>query len=118
MILARTTNCFGTYTGNIPAPLFSGKSSTIQTGLFINNKFQPALDGKTFAVVNPANGKEITHVSEASAKDVDLAVKAARKAYQESWGEKVSVRGLLPRAPPPPRHECLTYSILLTFFFL
>ncbi|CAO1630968.1 unnamed protein product [Sympodiomycopsis kandeliae] len=67
----------------------NGQKSTVQSGLFINNKFQPALDGKTFAVVDPSNGKEIAQVSEASAKDIDVAVKAARKAYVESWGEKV-----------------------------
>jgi len=66
----------------------NGGKSTVQTGLFINNKFQPALDGKTFGVVNPATGEEIAQVSEASAKDIDLAVKAARKAYDEVWGER------------------------------
>lgn len=69
----------------------NGKTSTIQTGLYINGKFTPALDGKTFGVVNPTDGKEICNVSEASAKDVDAAVKAARHAFENSWGQKVSV---------------------------
>lgn len=45
-----------------------------------------------FAVVNPANGKEICQVSEASAKDIDAAVKAARTAFNDSWGQKVTGR--------------------------
>jgi aldehyde dehydrogenase (NAD+) len=36
--------------------------------------------GHTFAVMNPATGKQIAAVSEGSKKDVDTAVKAARKA--------------------------------------
>jgi aldehyde dehydrogenase (NAD+) len=37
----------------------------------------------------PATGKLITKVSEATAKDVDLAVTAAQKAYETVWGLKV-----------------------------
>ncbi|CEH17557.1 aldehyde dehydrogenase [Ceraceosorus bombacis] len=66
----------------------TGEKSTISTGLFIDNKFVPALDGKTFGVVNPSTGEEIAQVSEASAKDIDVAVKSARKAFKEVWGEK------------------------------
>lgn len=64
----------------------TGSKSSFSGGLFINNEFVDALDKKTFAVVNPATGKEIAQVAEASAKDIDVAVKAARKAYQTVWG--------------------------------
>ncbi|PWN54381.1 putative Iad1-indole-3-acetaldehyde dehydrogenase [Violaceomyces palustris] len=67
----------------------NGGKSTVNTDLFINNKWVPALDGKTFATINPTTGKEIGQVAEASAKDIDVAVKAARAAYETSWGEKV-----------------------------
>lgn len=50
------------------------KSSTFSGGLFINNKSVPSVDGKTIEVLNPSTGKAIGHVSEASAKDVDVAV--------------------------------------------
>ncbi|MCO5553759.1 hypothetical protein L7F22_007285 [Adiantum nelumboides] len=66
-----------------------GGKSSFSGGLFINNEFVAAGDGKTFAVVNPSDGKEIAQVAEASAKDVDVAVKAARKAFNESWGLNV-----------------------------
>ncbi|SPO38388.1 indole-3-acetaldehyde dehydrogenase [Pseudozyma flocculosa] len=67
----------------------NGVKTTVQSDLFINNKFVPALDGKTFATVNPSTGKEIGQVAEASAKDIDVAVKAARDAFENVWGEKV-----------------------------
>jgi len=78
-----------TATLNFPSPSVV-KSSTIQTGLFINNKFVPAVSGKTFAVFNPSTGKEICQVAEGDAKDIDIAVDAAEKAFNESWGLKTS----------------------------
>lgn len=55
--------------------------------LFINNKFVPAKSGKTFDVVNPSDATVIAKVSEADAADVDLAVDAAQKAFDTTWGE-------------------------------
>src|SRR5260370_40169820 len=42
--------------------------------------------GKAFATVNPATGEVLTQVSEAGAKDVDQAVAAARKAFDDLAG--------------------------------
>jgi aldehyde dehydrogenase (NAD+) len=55
------------------------------TGLFINNEFVKGVDGKTFEVINPSNEKVICSVHEASEKDVDIAVAAARKAFEGDW---------------------------------
>jgi len=55
------------------------------TGLFINNEFVKAVDGGTFEVVNPATEKVICSVQEATEKDVDIAVSAARKAFEGPW---------------------------------
>jgi len=55
------------------------------TGLFINNEFVEGVDKKTFEVINPSNEKVICSVSEATEKDVDLAVAAARKAFEGEW---------------------------------
>ncbi|KAF9696024.1 hypothetical protein EKO04_005880 [Ascochyta lentis] len=55
------------------------------TGLFINNEFIKAVDGKTFEVINPSTEEVITSVQEASEKDVDIAVEAARKAFNGPW---------------------------------
>ena len=52
-----------------------------QTKLLINNKWVDSVSGKTFETVNPATGEVLTKVAEADAADVDLAVKAARKAF-------------------------------------
>ncbi|KAG8627934.1 hypothetical protein KVT40_003807 [Elsinoe batatas] len=55
------------------------------TGLFINNEFIKGVDGKTFETINPSTEEVITSVAEASEKDVDIAVAAARKAFEGDW---------------------------------
>ncbi|NHZ61946.1 aldehyde dehydrogenase family protein [Massilia sp. CCM 8694] len=51
-------------------------------GLFIDNAWTDSAD--TFATTNPADGKELAQVSQASGADVDRAVEAARRA-QPLW---------------------------------
>jgi aldehyde dehydrogenase (NAD+) len=65
--------------------------------LFIGGKWQDSVSGKTFATVNPATGKVICQVAEGDKADIDLAVKAARKAFEEGPWPKLSAaeRGLL-----------------------
>ncbi|NND77521.1 MAG: aldehyde dehydrogenase family protein [Flavobacteriales bacterium] len=55
-------------------------------GHFIEGKFVKGI-GKSFATINPASEKTIAHISEGTEKEVDRAVKAARKAYNGSWGK-------------------------------
>lgn len=57
----------------------------VNTGLFINNEFVEAVDGKKFETINPSTGEVIVKVSEASEKDVDIAVEAAVEAYNNVW---------------------------------
>ncbi len=52
--------------------------------LFINNRWVPPAEGKTLTVSNPAREETLAQVADASAADIDAAVKAAREAYQ-SW---------------------------------
>jgi hypothetical protein len=52
---------------------------------FINNEFVKATEGRTFDVINPSDESVITSVQEASEKDVDIAVAAARKAFEGPW---------------------------------
>ena len=52
---------------------------------FINNEFVKGVDGRTFEVINPSTEEVITSVHEASEKDVDIAVAAARKAFEGPW---------------------------------
>jgi len=53
--------------------------------LLINGQWQEG-SGKPFDTVNPATGEVLTQVSEASANDVDQAVAAARKAFDDVAG--------------------------------
>lgn len=54
-------------------------------GHFINGNFVDPVKGKYFATINPATEKKIADVADGSKEDVDLAVKAARKAYKNVW---------------------------------
>ncbi|MCG7334772.1 aldehyde dehydrogenase family protein [Sporosarcina sp. ACRSM] len=57
-------------------------------GLYINGEYVPAISGKTFDVINPATEEVIAQVSEAQTEDIDIAVQAARKAFDEGeWSE-------------------------------
>lgn len=55
--------------------------------LFIDGKFVSPKSGKYFATVNPATEEKLSEVAEASAADVDLAVKAANKAHEKTWSK-------------------------------
>jgi aldehyde dehydrogenase (NAD+) len=65
--------------------------------LLIGNRWLASQSGKTFATVNPSTGEEICQVAEADAADVDLAVEAARAAFEHGpWRRmKASERGRL-----------------------
>jgi aldehyde dehydrogenase (NAD+) len=55
-------------------------------GLFISGKFtSPGKD--RFDSINPATEKKLASITQASAKNVDSAVKAARKAYNSTWSK-------------------------------
>jgi phenylacetaldehyde dehydrogenase len=55
--------------------------------LFINGQWADAASGKTFATPDPATGETLAHVAEGDAEDVDRAVRAARRAFEEGpWG--------------------------------
>jgi aldehyde dehydrogenase (NAD+) len=60
------------------------------TKLLINNEWVASVSGKTFPTINPATGEEIAQVAEADAADVNLAVKAARHAFEKGPWRKMS----------------------------
>jgi phenylacetaldehyde dehydrogenase len=66
--------------------------------MLIDGRFVPAASGKTFPVYNPATGDILTHVPEAEAEDVNRAVLAARRAFDE---------GPWPRLSPSQRGQIL-----------
>jgi len=55
-------------------------------GLFIDGEFVDGT-GTSFKSINPATEEVLAEVAEASAADVDLAVKAARRAYTRVWSK-------------------------------
>jgi succinate-semialdehyde dehydrogenase / glutarate-semialdehyde dehydrogenase len=60
------------------------------TQLFIDGQWQDAADGKTFAVFNPATGKEIGRCAHAGKADLDRALAAAQKGF-ETWRDMAAV---------------------------
>jgi aldehyde dehydrogenase (NAD+) len=74
-----------TFAHEFKTPTFQTKVA-FSTGLFINGQFVDGSDNTTIDVINPTNGKVITSVSEGTSKDVDLAVEAAHKAFDTTWG--------------------------------
>jgi aldehyde dehydrogenase (NAD+) len=57
--------------------------------LFIGGKWLDSVSGKTFPAINPATGGTICQVAEGDKADVDLAVKAARKALDHGPWKKM-----------------------------
>jgi phenylacetaldehyde dehydrogenase len=64
----------------------------------IDGKLVAAASGKTFPVYNPATGTVVCSVAEADSEDVDRAVKAARRAFDD---------GGWPRTKPNERSRLL-----------
>jgi aldehyde dehydrogenase (NAD+) len=56
-------------------------------GLFVNGEFTDPSGGHSFKTVSPATEEVLAEVAEASAEDVDAAVKAARRAYDKTWSK-------------------------------
>jgi len=65
---------------------------------FINGKYVDAIDGKKFENINPATGETLCSVAKCNHKDVDLAVKVSRKAFES---------GVWSRSSPEHRKEVL-----------
>lgn len=60
------------------------------TKILINNRWVSSRSGKTFPTINPSTGEEICQVAEADAADVDVAVQAARNAFENGPWPKMS----------------------------
>jgi phenylacetaldehyde dehydrogenase len=65
--------------------------------MLINSKWVDAVSGKTFPTYDPSTGEVLAQVAEGDRADIDLAVKAARKAFDEGPWRKMtpSERGRL-----------------------
>src|SRR6202795_5005223 len=65
--------------------------------MLINGKWVDAVSGKTFPTYDPSTGEVLAQVAEGDRADIDLAVKSARKAFDEGPWRKMtpSERGRL-----------------------
>src|SRR5215510_2172400 len=70
----------------------SRKPQVRETQCLIGGKWQPAKSGKTFETINPATEEVIANVAEGDAADIDLAVKAARNAFENGPWAKMDAR--------------------------
>ena len=66
-------------------------------GHLIDGKRAPAADGARRAVINPATGQVIAQVAEAGPRDVDAAVAAARRSFDEGGWRKAGPGRASPR---------------------
>ncbi|MDR2852937.1 MAG: NAD-dependent succinate-semialdehyde dehydrogenase [Burkholderiaceae bacterium] len=85
------------------------------TQLFIDGRWQDAVDGRTLPVVNPATGQEIGRVAHAGRADLDLALAAAQKGF-ETWREmNAAARSkIMHRAAALMRERAADIAALLT----
>lgn len=55
---------------------------SFRTQAFINGHFVNSVSGDTFEIINPATGHSLAHVARCTQEDVDIAVEAARNAFE------------------------------------
>jgi acyl-CoA reductase-like NAD-dependent aldehyde dehydrogenase len=68
-------------TGTVPTPLLASDGR-----MLIGGEWREAVSGKRFTTLNPATGETLATVAEGDAPDIDLAVRAARAAFEGPWG--------------------------------
>src|SRR5207253_5354833 len=78
-----------TATASAPTRIKPPKVKT-QQPMFIGGKWVDSVSGKYFPTLNPATGEPICDVAEGDKADVDLAVKAARKAFESGPWSKMA----------------------------
>ncbi len=61
-------------------------------GVFIDNQWRPAASGRTLPMIAPAEGAAFASIAAGDARDVDLAVAAARRAFEQgAWGRMIAM---------------------------
>ena len=62
---------------------------TFRTKAFIDGQFRDAASGETFVTENPATGQPIATIASGGAADIDAAVRAARRAFDDGrWSRR------------------------------
>ena len=102
-----------TATAPAPAKPRHAKPKVGEQKMLIGGKWVSSVSGKTFATLNPTSGEVICNVAEGDKADIDLAVKAAREAFERGPWSRMSAaeRGLLtPANSPTPSRSTRTNS--------
>ena len=75
----------------------SAQETIVTRDNLIDGRWQPASDGRTLDVVSPSDGQVFARIARGTAADIDAAVKAARRAFEEGpWARTPAVeRGRL-----------------------
>jgi betaine-aldehyde dehydrogenase len=68
----------------------SNKANMMRNELYIDGKWVKPISGRTHDVINPATEEVFQTIGAASAEDVDIAVKAARRAFDQDGWPKLS----------------------------
>ncbi|HTG42687.1 MAG TPA: aldehyde dehydrogenase [Methylomirabilota bacterium] len=62
---------------------------TLRTDAFIDGTFRPAASGARFASENPATGQQLAEIAAGDIEDIDIAVRAARRAFDAGvWSKR------------------------------
>ncbi|SAL37490.1 aldehyde dehydrogenase [Caballeronia udeis] len=77
---------------NVTRPDFATRATnlSIEGRAFINGDFVGALSERTFHTINPATGKVLAEVAECDVADVNRAVEAARRAFEDGRWRNLS----------------------------
>src|SRR5438445_8983474 len=75
-----------------PTPSRTARPRIQQTQCFIGGQWIPSQSGNTFDTIDPATEEVIASVAEGDAADIDLAVKAARNAFDTGDWPKMDAR--------------------------
>ncbi len=78
---------FGNRWDYAPAPETVPVKIEARCELFIDGKFVAPHSGKYFDSINPATEAKLCEIAEGDEHDVDAAVKAARRAYENVWSK-------------------------------
>jgi 4-(gamma-glutamylamino)butanal dehydrogenase len=78
---------------------------TFRTDAFIDGVFRPAASGARFATENPATGRQLAEVAAGDIEDIDIAVRAARRAFDAGVWSK--------RSPTERKQVLLRFADLL-----
>jgi len=79
---------FGSRWDYAPAPeTFEYIKVAPRQQLYIDGKFVRPSTGKYFDSLNPATEEKLTEIALAGEQDVDIAVQAARRAYENVWSK-------------------------------